>query len=467
MKQPGKILVVDDNRDVLIATRLLLKQHYTLIHTTDEPAQITQLLSNPGFDVVLLDMNFTRDATSGKEGLFWLKHVLSLDANAVVIMMTAFADIRLSVEAIRAGASDFIVKPCSNEHLLASMAAAFRHVDSRNAVHKLREEKKGLSHLLEQEPHPFLGESPAMRRIFSTIDKVADTDANILLLGESGTGKGLAARALHRKSARADGAFVSLDIGSLAESLFESELFGHKKGAFTDAIADRMGRFELANGGTMFLDELGNLPLAQQAKLLSTLQSGEITPVGASRSIRADVRLICASNEDLHRAAIQGRFRQDLLYRINTVEIVLPPLRERREDIPLLVDYYLKHFCRKYRIDRDIDRNDMRLLMDYRWPGNARELAHSMERAVLLADDRCIDIGAIIRLQADASDIPPSNAARAGDLPHGPDVFDLGLVEERTIRNAVKHFRGNMSQAARALGISRGALYRRLEKYDL
>lgn len=461
MKQSGRILVVDDNRGLLTATRLLLKQHYKLVQATDDPRQIIELLKQPGFDVVLLDMNFTRDATSGKEGLAWLERILKTDPNVVVIMMTAFADIQLAVEAIKSGATDFIAKPCSNEHLLASMASAFRHVESNQALKKLRQENKGLSHLLDQDDHPFLGESQAMRQVFATIERAARTDASILLLGESGTGKGLAAHAIHRASPRAEKAIVSLDIGSLAESVFESELFGHKKGAFTDARSDRIGRFELANGGTLFLDELGNLPLAQQAKVLTALQSGEITPVGGTYPIKTDVRLICASNQDLHQAAAEGRFRQDLLFRINTVEILLPPLRQRRTDIPLLADYYLKHFCRKYRIERRIEPSDLRRLKDYHWPGNVRELAHAMERAVILAEDENIDVASIVNAGR------PMETASGGDQADSAEVFDLKAVEEATIRKAVKHFDGNLSQAAKALGLSRGALYRRLERYGL
>ncbi|MBL8261603.1 MAG: sigma-54-dependent Fis family transcriptional regulator [Xanthomonadaceae bacterium] len=466
MIQPGRILVVDDNSDILTASRLLLKQHYTVVQTSDDPSRIMELLKEPGFDVLLLDMNFARDATSGREGLHWLRQALSCDPNIVVIMMTAFADISLSVEAIKAGATDFIAKPCSNEHLLASLASAFRHVESKKEIDKLRQENRGLSHLLEGTAHPFIGESAAMRRVFNAIEKVARTDANVLLSGESGTGKGLAAQALHRSSTRANGAFVTLDIGSLTSSLFESEFFGYRKGAFTDAKTDRVGRFELANNGTMFLDELGNLPLVQQAKLLSALQTGEITPVGGNQAVKTNVRLICASNENLHQAVAEGRFRQDLLYRINTVEITLPPLRERVEDIPLLLDYYLGHFCRKYRVDRRIDPDDLEHLLKYRWPGNVRELAHSMERAVILADDTRIDIGTITsnRRETTAS---MACAAQGSNTEDARATFDLELVEEQTIHRAVKHFHGNMSQAAKALGISRGALYRRLEKYGL
>ena len=458
MKQPGRILIVDDNPDILIASRLLLKKHYSLVKTCAEPEQLTNLIAQFEFDVIVLDMNFTQDAISGQEGFNWLKTILSIDASIVVIMMTAYADIQLAVDAIKAGASDFLAKPWQNDQLVASMAAAFSHSQSKKTVDRLTRQTQGLSLAMQGAGHPFIGQSPAMLKVLSVIEKAAKTDANILLLGESGTGKELAARAIHQASLRANQTFLSLDMGAISGSLFESELFGHKKGAFTDAKVDRIGRFELAKGGSLFLDELGNLPLSQQAKLLAALQNRQITPVGASKPINIDIRLICASNNNLHQSVEDNTFRQDLLYRVNTIEITLPPLRERKEDIPLLVDYYLQYHGQRYRRDLLINASDMQRLTRYSWPGNIRELAHAIERAVILSDSDQLDISSIISSS--------SLSERTKKTPT-PERFNLEQVEHTTIANALSHFKGNISKAAKALGLTRGALYRRLEKYDL
>ena len=305
---------------------------------------------------------------------------------------------------------------------------------------------------------PFIGQSDVMAQVFNTIEKAAKTDANILITGESGTGKELVARAIHQASLRADKTLINVDMGAISESLFESELFGHKKGAFTDAKSDRIGRFELAKGGSLFLDELANLPISQQAKLLTALQNREITPVGSMKSINIDIRLISATNDNLNEAVNSGRFRQDLLYRINTIEIRLPPLRERKEDIPLLINHYLKHFCQKYNRKLIINASDRQRLSRYQWPGNVRELCHTIERAVILTDGDILDISSIITLPL-KSDSPQQESAQT--------TFNLDKVEQLTIANALDHFKGNVSKAAKALGLTRGALYRRLEKYDL
>lgn len=458
MKQDGRILIVDDNEDILTSTRLLLRKHYTFVKTTDNPHLIEELIAEHEFDVIVLDMNFTQDAISGKEGFDWLKTILSVDPSIVVIMMTAYADIQLAVEAIKAGASDFITKPWQNDQFLASMAAAFQHSTSKKAVGILTRQTQGLSQAINGDQPMFIGESDVMAEVFSTIQKAAKTDANILITGESGTGKELVARAIHQASLRASNTFIGVDMGAISESLFESELFGHKKGAFTDAKADRIGRFELAKGGSLFLDELANLPLNQQAKLLTALQNRQITPVGSMKYIDIDIRLICATNGNLHEAVSQGQFRQDLLYRINTVEIKLPPLRERKEDIPLLIDYYLNHFCNRYNRKLVINASDIQRLTRYSWPGNVRELRHAIERAVILTDSESLDISTIISvpLQSDSS-----------ESTSGEPVFNLDKVEQRTIAKALSHFKGNVSQAAKALGLTRGALYRRLDKYEL
>lgn len=456
MKQTGRILVVDDNLDILTSARLLLKKHYSLVKTTDDPQQIKELISQFDFDVIVLDMNFTQDAMSGQEGFHWLKSILSINPSIVVIMMTAYGDIKLAVDAIKAGASDFMPKPWQNDQLLASMAAAFQHSETKKVVDQLTRQTQGLSHAMNGENQPFIGQSQVMKQVFSTIEKAAKTDANILITGESGTGKELVARAIHQASLRANKTFINVDMGAISESLFESELFGHKKGAFTDAKSDRIGRFELARGGSLFLDELANLPLNQQAKLLTALQNREITPVGGVKSFAIDIRLISATNDNLLEAVDSGRFRQDLLYRINTIEIRLPPLRERKEDIPLLITYYLKHFCQKYNRELVINASDIQKLSRYSWPGNVRELCHAIERAVILTDADNLDISSIINIKP-----PESNEGNS------PKTFDLEKVEEITIASALSHFKGNVSQAAKALGLTRGALYRRLDKYEL
>jgi len=466
MKQPGSILVVDDNQDILTSSRLLLKQHYTLVKTLDDPNRLNEVLDSHRFDVILLDMNFTRDAISGKEGFHWLEQILNIDSSIVVVMMTAYTEVQLVVEAIKAGASDFIAKPCDNDQMLASMAAAFKISESKKKVKQLTRQTEGLNQILKDKQQPFLGESKAMQQVFSMIEKVAATDASVLILGESGTGKELTARAIHQASFRADNAFISLDMGTITESLFESELFGHKKGAFTDAKTNRIGRFELAKGGSLFLDELGNLPISQQVKLLAALQNQQITPVGENNPIDTDVRLITATNDNLHEAVKQSRFRQDLLFRINTVEIQLPPLRDRKEDIDLLAEYYLQHFCLKYRREIKLAASEMQKLRRYDWPGNVRELSHVIERAVILNDGDQLQINSLNTASLQAESI------QAGISDKEPAViesqnFNLNQVEEKTIQNAIAYHQGNISQVAKATGLTRGALYRRLEKYGL
>ena len=412
-------------------------------------------------------MNFTQDSISGKEGFYWLKKIIEQDANIVVLLMTAYGDIQLAVDAIKAGASDFIAKPWQNEQLLGAVAAAFSHAKDKQQVGQLTRQKQGLNQALNTPNFEFLGQSNAMQQVFSTIEKAAQTDANILITGESGTGKELTAHAIHQASMRHSQTFMSLDMGAVAQNLFESELFGHKKGAFTDAKADRIGKFELAQGGSLFLDELGNLPLEHQAKLLAALQNRQITPVGGSKAIDIDIRLICATNDNLDQAVSEGRFRQDLLYRINTVEIRLPALRERSDDIPLLADYYLNHFAQKYKRDLTISDHDMNALCQYSWPGNVRELAHAIERAVILTEDDTLDITSVVGNSAAPSTHSASQSTEDINNQLQYDTFDLETLEQRTVRAALKHHQGNVSHAAKALGLTRGAMYRRLEKYGL
>lgn len=480
MKQAGSILVVDDNPDILFAAKLLLKQHYQLVKTTDTPFDIENIMNEQQIEVILLDMNFSQDAISGQEGFYWLNKILTKDPAVVVVLMTAYGDIELAVDAIKAGASDFIAKPWQNDQLLGAVTAAFGHAKDKQQLGKLTRQTQGLNQAISGQPFEFLGQSTAMQKVFQTIARAASTDANILITGESGTGKELAAHAIHQASQRVDQAFISLDMGSVAENLFESELFGHKKGAFTDAKSDRVGRFELAHGGSLFLDELGNLPLNQQTSLLAALQNRQITPVGGARIIDVDIRLICATNDNLQQAVLDGRFRQDLLYRINTVEIRLPPLRERVDDIPILAQYYLDHFSQKYKRELAIAPGDMRALCHYSWPGNVRELAHAIERAVILSDGALLDIRSVVgeiagvgektaltMANADHTQQYASEQHQSAAQHEEYDTFNLDVLEQRAVRAALKHHQGNVSQAAKALGLTRGAMYRRLEKYGL
>jgi len=453
----GKILIVDDDEDVLKAARFFLKKHVESIHTEKDPENIPNLLGNDSYDVILLDMNFTRDVTSGQEGLHWLSRILAIDPQAVVIMITAFGDVHLAVTAIRQGATDFVLKPWQNEKLLATIFAAGSLHRTRLEVASLRSRQEQLIADMNQPFNEFVGSSAAMRKVYEAILKVARTDANVLILGENGTGKELVARALHRNSARSKEVFISVDMGAISESLFESELFGHVRGAFTDAVSDRAGRFEIASGGTLFLDEIANLSLQMQSKILRAIETKQIARVGSSKAIPLDIRLLCATNMDLSEMLDRNEFRQDLLYRINTVEIHLPPLRERGEDLQLLAEHFLKIYCRKYhRPPKSISPATMNKLTKYRWPGNVRELQHCIERAVILSEGQVLQPEDFLFA-----------AAAAEDEGIVFDSYNLDLVEKTVIRRAIDKHKGNISRAADELGLTRASLYRRLEKYGL
>jgi len=453
----GRVIVVDDDEDVLKAARIFLKRHLDHIDTISNPRQIPAAIAESKYDVILLDMNFTRDVTSGQEGFRWLQRIREIDHDAVVVMITAFGDTETAVRAIKAGATDFVMKPWQNEKLLATVMAGIELRRSRRQVHDLETRQKQLQTDVDQPFHEFIGVSDAMQGVFGLISKVADTDANVLILGENGTGKELVARAVHRQSARAGNVFCKVDMGALSESLFESELFGHVRGAFTDARDDRPGRFEIASGGTLFLDEISNLPLPLQPKLLTVLQSRQATRVGSNSPIAVDIRLLCASNLSLDKLAVSGRFRDDLLYRINTVEICLPALRERPDDIPVLARHFLAGYCRKYRKPlKRINSPAMTHLMEYPWPGNVRELQHAVERAVILGDAPVLEV----------DDFLLAKRLRKEDDVVVDDVR-LSSVEETVIRQVLTRCGGNMTRAAKTLGLTRAALYRRLEKYGI
>ncbi len=453
----GRILAVDDNEDILFALKLLLKQHVEIIQTISSPNRIPELMAEEDYDVILLDMNFTKDAISGQEGFDWLERILEIDSDMVVVFITAYGDAEKAVKAIKSGATDFVLKPWQNEKLLATVSSSVKLRRSRKEAYNLRSKQKEISAVLDQPFHEFIGNSPEMQEVFTTIKKVAATDANVLILGENGTGKELVARALYRNSLRRDEVFISVDLGSIAETLFESELFGHEKGAFTDAKKSKPGRFEIASGGTLFLDEIGNLTLTMQQKLLTIIERREVIRVGSNKPTPIDVRLICATNNNIHELVAEDEFRQDLLYRINTVEIHLPPLRERSGDIQLIADHFLKIYSKKYKKPiQGLSPAALKKLNQYSWPGNVRELQHAMERAIILSESA--------RLEPDDFMLSPPKK-KGNDLDF--DTFNLDEIEKTVILKVLKQSQGNITMAADELGLTRTSLYRRMEKYDL
>jgi len=447
--------MIDDDEDVLLAAKMLLKKQNHHVIIEKNPKKIPFLLNNDTYDVILLDMNFSKDITSGKEGFFWLDEIIKHDPTSVVILITAFGDVEMAVRALKQGATDFILKPWQNEKLIATIATAIKLKQSYNEVDKLKKAKEMLEEQISKPFAEIIGKSQAIQEVFNLTDKVAKTEANVLILGENGTGKELIARAIHQRSLRKDNSFVSVDMGAITETLFESELFGHKKGSFTDAREDRPGRFELANRGTLFLDEIGNLSLSLQGKLLSVLQSRQVTRVGSNQAQPIDIRLICATNMPLHKMVQEGTFRQDLLYRINTVEVRVPPLCERVEDIPLLAQHYLSYYAKKYhKLVKLITPEAMDRLKRYAWPGNIRELQHAIERAVIMTDSDTLQ----------ESDFLLSRSITAGAT---NNTLNLDEVERTAIAKALQMHNGNISKAADELGLTRASLYRRMEKYGL
>jgi len=479
----GNVLIVDDNPEVLTALKLLLKEHVSLIHTVKDPSALQSLLREETYDAVLLDMNFTQGASSGKEGFRWLSHILYMDPEAVVIMITAYGDVEKAVRAMKEGASDFVLKPWKNEILFTKILSAIKLRQSRRAASKIESVSSpdpGIIEFDRGEPGltgrfgDMIGAGPAMIQVFDTIKKVAQTEANVLILGEHGTGKELVARSLHQQSKRAAGVFMNVDLGALSENLFESELFGHVKGAFTGAERDKPGRFELASGGTLFLDEIGNIPVFLQRKLLTILERREVSRVGSSEIVPIDIRLICATNMPIYDMIKQGSygertrdtgdvlpyFREDLLHRINTVEIRLPPLRERKEDIPLLAEHFRIIHAHTYRRRvESLSTEAIDTLKTYHWPGNVRELRNTMERAIIMCEKPELEPDDFI-----------FSAPRPDDFSEGEEInesLDLEEIEHRAIRNALSKHGGNISRAAEELGLTRRSLYRRIEKYGL
>lgn len=447
-----RVLIADDQPDVLEALRLLLKSERYYIETAKRPAEIIKAIEERDFDVLLMDLNYTRDTTSGEEGLDLLARLQKLDNTLPVVVMTAWGSVDVAVEAMRRGASDFIQKPWDNARLITILRTQAELGQALRRGQRLEAENR----ILRDEGRPkLIAQSPAMQPVLQIIERVGGSDANVLITGENGTGKGVVAQTLHTMSARSSKPMVTVNLGGLSEGVFESELFGHVKGAFTDAKADRVGRFEMAEGGTLFLDEIANLPIKHQPKLLRVLETGEFERVGSSKTRRSDVRLISATNADLGEEVSAGRFRQDLLFRLNTVEIHLPPLRDRREDIPILAMHFLRGHARRYRKNMEgFDASAMQALLKHAWPGNVRELDHAVERAVLMASGATLE-------------------ARDLGLQSGREVSrrleDMSLeeVEGFLIQRTLAQCDGNVSRAAEKLGLSRSALYRRLQRFGL
>jgi len=452
----NRILIVDDDEHIHLSLKVLLEPEFGEVLCLKDPNKIPDLLKDYNIDTILLDMNYSHGETSGKEGLYWLKEILKIDSEINVLLITAYGDLNTAVSALKYGAIDFIVKPWSNEKLIATVNSVLQFSRNKREVRSLKSKQKALITAFESDLPEIIGQSKVMKNLYQVIDKVAQADANVLIQGENGTGKELFARALHKRSQRSENPFINVDLGAITETLFESEMFGHKKGSYTDAKEDRIGRFEAGSEGTIFLDEIANLPLAQQSKLLSVIQNREVFPIGSNSSVKIDVRLICATNVSLKDLVEANQFRQDLLYRINTVEITIPALRERTEDIPNLANYFIKKYCKKYR--RDIIKLPdyvERKLQKYSWPGNVRELQHTIERAIILSPDNVFK----------SSDFEFLEGKESKNNPF--DNYNLDELEKWAITNCLKKHTGNVSRAAKELGLTRGALYRRIEKYGI
>lgn len=451
----ANILVIDDDLDILHTARIILKPHYSNITVESDPHQIRYLLNQHPFDVVLLDMNFTTGATAGQDGLNWLKVIKEIKKDQQVIMMTAYGDIKLAVEAMKYGASDFIVKPWENEKFLATIQMAYDYSESKAEIKMLKSQQSSFHQLLSAGEDIVIGQSVEMQNVISQVNKVAGTDANVLILGENGTGKEEIAKLIHKNSLHKQGPFIKVDLGAITESLFESELFGHLKGAFTDAKEDKIGRFTLSDGGSLFLDEIGNLSLSMQSKLLSVLQNKEVIPVGGSKPRVIKNRIIAATNTNLQQAVAVKSFREDLLYRLNTIVITLPPLRDRMEDLNDLIHHFLSVFNRKYGKNAVVGDPIIDQLKNHNWPGNIRELMHSVERAIIMSDHNKLTIDDFLLNQNSLKSSMHS------------DTINLDEIEKNAIERALKKYEGNISKAAKELGLGRTTIYRKMDKHGI
>lgn len=453
--EKGKLLIVDDNKSILSALELLLQDEFDVLKTIASPNQLPSLIETVEFDVVLLDMNFSAGVNTGNEGLYWLSRIREMRPDVEVVLFTAYGDVELAVKALKQGAADFVLKPWDNEKLKVTLRNVFKLQQSKKEIKKLKQKESVLKSEINKEKYFIIAQSPQMLHVMNMVRKVAKTDANVLITGDNGTGKELIARELHRLSKRADEIMVSVDMGAISETLFESELFGHKKGSFTDAREDRTGKIQNAGNGTLFLDEIGNLPLHLQPKLLSVLQNRAVTPIGSNKPVPVDIRLICATNRNLDEMVAEGTFREDLLYRINTIHIEIPPLNERKEDVIAIADYFLKIYGNKYRKPGvKISASGLSKLVGYQWPGNVRELQHTIEKAVILSDKK---------------ELMPDDFFFKPVMPGMGDIF-TGTIEEmeqKMIERALRKNGQNLSAAAEQLGITRQTLYNKMKKFNL
>lgn len=456
-KIEANILVIDDDADILTSARLLLKQYFTKVETEKNASNIIHRISSENFDVIMLDMNLRKGLNDGGEGLYWLSQIPNYSPNTVCVLMTAYGEVELAVKAMKRGAFDFVVKPWENEKLVATITAALTYARSKRELENLKSKNDNLKEVVNNNAFSIIGQSKGIQKIMEIIEKISKTDVNVLILGENGTGKDLIAREIHQQSLRKDGIYLAVDMGSISENLFESELFGYEKGAFTDAKTAKPGRFELAAGGTLFLDEIGNLSMPMQSKLLTVIQHQSFYRLGSNKNLKPDFRLICATNMPLFEMVKNKEFRQDLLYRINTVEIHLPPLRERSEDIPLIIEHYLKIYTSKYKKEGlKVDAESLPKIMRYHWPGNIRELQHALERAVILCDGNTIKAKDLINEDFDFNQTIQQQ-----------ELAPLSDMEKQAIQKSLEKHDGNVSRAAKDLGLTRASLYRRMEKYGI
>lgn len=454
-KYKGNILIVDDNRELLMALKMYLEPHFDQVMTESNPNTLPAILRKESFDIILLDMNFKAGSNSGNEGIFWLRKIEELDPEVSVVFITAYGDVELAVKSLKEGAVDFIQKSWDEEKILSTIISAFKLRQSKREIRELKNQRQHLTEEIDSTNQLYRCRSEAMEKVYQMVEKVSSTDVNVLIIGENGTGKEIIAREIHNQSKRKNKLFVHIDLGAVPENLFESELFGHTRGAFTDAKADRAGRFEIATEGTLFLDEIGNIPMNLQPKLLSALQNRKVSRIGSNRDIPIDIRLISATNQPLFDMIEENQFREDLLYRINTIQIDIPPLRERPEDVEDLAAFFLHRYGKKYnKPDLSLNTQTREALKNYRWPGNIRELQHAIEKAVILTEKKSIPRELLIPQH----DLPRTKTQQ---------TFNLEENEKQIIEQAMRKFRGNVSLTAEKLGINRSTLYAKLRKYDL